>query len=82
MLEVAVGGLHDSVEAAVLLGVVDLAEGAVQDDHAEPLEAAEPLVQDEALQVQEPEQVQELARGVEVVHDCAVLEDEVGEVEQ
>ena len=55
MLEVAVGGLHDAVEAAVLLGVVDLAEGAVQDDHADPLEAAEPLVQDEPLQVQEPE---------------------------
>ena len=82
MLEVAVGGLHDPVEAAVLLGVVDLAEGAVQHEHAEPLEAAQPLVQDEALEVQEPEQAQQLARGVEVLYYCAVLEDEIGEVKK
>jgi hypothetical protein len=82
VFEVAVGGLDDPVESAVLLGVVDLAEGAVQDDHAEPLEAAEPLVEDEAFQVEEPEQAEELAGGVEVVHYGAVLEEEVGEVQQ
>jgi hypothetical protein len=40
MFEVAIRGLHYSVESAVFLGVVDLAESAVQHEHAEPLETA------------------------------------------
>lgn len=77
VFEVAVGGLDYPVESAVLLGVVDLAEGTVQDDHAEPLEAAEPLVEDEPFKVDEPSKIQKFAGGVEVIEDCAVLEKEV-----
>ena len=61
MLEITIGSLDYSVKAAVLLCVVDLAEGSVQDYHTEPLETAEPLIDDEAFKIEKPKQPQVLA---------------------